>query len=165
MAQPPRKFTDALDQPITQPKDIVMPATGDIDDMRETLIERVTDLPNAARKADLLAFAEEKLSVMIHEASDQNPENFVFLAVNGRGPGAYGDPWVPRGVAVNMARKFVERLARAKVVNIRTVEAADADGARTMAIKRSASLRYPFSILSDPNPQGAQWLRTVMAEV
>lgn len=161
-----RKFTDALDQPITQPADITLPASGSIEGVRDTVIEPVGDLSNFTSKAEALKFNEELLDVIIAEASDgaTNPEPYVYLAVNGRGPMPNGEPWVPRGVPVKMARKYVERLCRAKPVAIRTVEAKDFDGSMTMKIKRSAALKYPFTVMSDPNPRGAQWLRDLMAQ-
>ncbi len=156
--------TDALDQPIVQPEDITLPASGSIDGVRDTVIEPVADLHNFNEKAAALAFNEEMLEVIIAESSDVNPEHYVFLSVNGRGPMKNGDPWVPRGVQVKLARKYVERLVRAKPVAIRTVEARDADGAQTMRIQRTSALKYPFSVLHDPNPRGGAWLRDLMAQ-
>jgi hypothetical protein len=158
-----RKPTDARDIQIEQPAEIVLPATGSIAGI-DTSIDVVQDTKLTRKKTEAEVFNEEKLTVMIHEAADQNPENFVFISVNGRGPGTRGEKWVQRGVPVVMARKFVEVLCRAKPVNIRTKEARDFDGAQTMRVQRTAALRYPFSVISDPNPAGAQWLRNVMAQ-
>ncbi len=156
--------TEALDQPIANIDDITLPASGSIDGIRDTVIEPVTDLHGFHEKAAALAFNEEILDVIIAESTDQNPEHFVFLAINGRGAMKGGNPWVPRGTMVSIARKYVERLCRAKPVSIRTVEAVDSDGAKTMRIQRSAALKYPFTVVRDPNPRGVQWLRDLLAQ-
>ncbi len=156
--------TEALDQPIGNLDDLTLPATGSIDGVRDTVIEPCTDMHGFPEKAAALAFNEEILDVIIAESTDQNPEHFVYLAINGRGAGAGGNPWVPRGVLVPLARKYVERLCRAKPVQIRTVEAVDADGAKTMRIQRASALKYPFTVVRDPNPRGVQWLRDLLAQ-
>ena len=139
-----RKFTDALDHPITQPPKIIVPSTGSIDGIREASIgptseiEPITDLQGYSDKAAQLAFMEEPMSILIHESTDQNPEYFVFLSVNGKGPMPGNTKWVPRGVQIDIARKYIEILCRAKPETIRTVEGVDNTGGKTMNIVRSA---------------------------
>ncbi len=158
------KAVDALDTPVAQPDDITFPASGSIDGVRETVIEPVADLYGFKEKAAALAFNEEILEVMISESNEQNPEHYVFLKVNGRGAMPNNVPWVPRGVPVKIARKYVERLCRAKPVNIRTVEARDMDGALTTRIHRTSALKYPFSVIYDPNPKGRAWLSNLLSQ-
>lgn len=154
------------------PEDVEIPATQDIDDkeirkraakkLAEPLVEPERNLAGFKEKANLMAFYEEKLEVTIMDSADPNPEPYVFLSVNGRGPMPYGSSWVPRNVPVKMARKYVEVLARAKTTTQRTFETTDHEGARTMGIKRTNTLRYPFSVSHDPNPRGRAWLQNLM---
>ncbi len=155
---------DALNFDTAAIDDITLPAHGSIDGVRDTVIEPVTDMHGFADKADRAKFNEEVLDVIIAESTDQNPEHFVYLSVNGRGAMPGGNPWVPRGVPVQLARKYVERLCYAKPVQIRPVEAVDQDGAKTMRIQRSAALKYPFTVVRDPNPRGVQWLRDLLRQ-
>jgi hypothetical protein len=163
-----RKFTDAIDHPIAQPESLEMPAAGDIDfdEVRESVIEPVTDMANFSTHAEALRFNEDMLTIMIHEGVEQtNPEPYVMLSVNGRGAMPGGNPWVPRGVPVTIARKYVERLCLAKPVTMRTVEAVMPDGSKGIEIKRNSTLQYPFSVMEDPAGQkGFQWLREKMAQ-
>ncbi len=158
-----RKFTDALDHELTDPSNIDLPSTGGIDGVRESSIQPVTDLGTFEDKAAKLAFGEETMTVIISEDSNPlNPEPYVYLANSGRGAMPNGVPWVPRGVPVDIKRKFVEQLCRAKPIAIKTVEVTQADGARGIQIQRNASLKYPFTVVRDDNPKGAAWLREML---
>lgn len=141
-----------------------MPATGDLPEYDNT-IERVSDMLTFKAKAAEEAFMNEPVEITIHESTDQNIEPTVFVAVNGEGGGPHKSPWLPRGVPVTVRRKIVERLARAKHVSIRTDEITNSRGERATDIKRYSALKYPFSVNHDPNPKGAAWLKSVLAEV
>lgn len=164
---------DARGLPIEQPDDVEIPTTGSIDEVRTRAakglstpeIESVADMLGAMDKFKRLAFYEEKLDVMLMDSMDPNPEPYVFVSVNGRGPmpGAVSQ-WVPRNQIIPMARKYVEVLARAKPVSMRTVDGIDAEGYKTKVLKQTMSLRYPFTVIRDPNPRGPAWLREVMRQ-
>jgi hypothetical protein len=164
--------TDARTFDTEQASDVILPATGGIEKARADAaaslnaqeIEPVLGkgMSELDAKAKLLAFYEEKLDVILLDTNDPNPEPHVFLSVNGRGPMPGGNPWVPRNVPVTMARKYVEQLCRAKPVRMRTVPGVDASGAKTMNVQRSSSLRYPFTVVRDPNPRGRAWLQELM---
>lgn len=115
-------------------------------------------------KLKKLAFAEEMVTIMIHESSDPNAEKLVYLAVNGEGAGPNKLPWVQRGVPIKIRRKFVERLARAKNENVGSVERVNPLGEREVVYPKSQALKYPFSVIEDRNPNGAAWLQEVLAE-
>lgn len=166
--------TDARKFETEQPDDVVLPSTGGVaaararaaDELNTQEIEPVLGqgVSDVEQKAQMLAFFEEKIEIHIHDSTDINPEPHIFLSVNGRGAMPDGSPWVPRAQNVTIARKYVEQLARAKPVNLRTVPALDGDGFKTTALKRTSSLRYPFSVIRDPNPKGAAWLRDLMRQ-
>lgn len=106
--------------------------------------------------AQELIFNEEFVEVMLHESTDENAENPVFTSCNG----------VPqyffRGVPQKVRRKYVAILASCKEHSVSTPEYTAGDGSRAMGIRRTSSLKYPFSIISDPNPRGAAWLKALL---
>lgn len=143
----------------TQTVEVALPASGSIrKELDELSAIEVHDKPLGTDYADALAFMEEKVTVMIHESSDVNDENPVQLACNGV------NQFFFRGQEQDVKRKYVEILARAKRSRISTPEITDGSGARTNAIRKATSLRYPFSVLYDANPKGPSWLKSVMAE-
>ena len=106
--------------------------------------------------AQELLFNEEMVEVMLHESTDTNAENPVFTACNGV------TQYFFRGEVQAVRRKFVAILACAKEHNVTTPEYTGSDGVRAISIKRTSSLKYPFSIISDPNPRGPAWLKALL---
>ena len=108
------------------------------------------------KQFDELKFNEEMVEVMLHESTDENAENPVFTSCNG----------VPqyffRGQPQRVRRKYVAILASCKEHSVSTPEYTAGDGSRAMGIRRTSSLKYPFSIISDPNPRGAAWLKALL---
>ena len=107
-------------------------------------------------QAQELLFNEEIVEVMVHETTDNNAENPIFTACNGVSQYFY------RGVPQQVKRKYVAILAACKEHGVSTPEYTAGDGSRAMGIKRTSSLKYPFSIIHDPNPRGAEWLRSLL---
>lgn len=103
-----------------------------------------------------LKFNEELVEVMVHETTDENAENPVFTACNGVTQYFY------RGVPQIVKRKYVAILAAAKEHGVTTPEYTGTDGVRATSIRRTSSLKYPFSVISDKNPRGAAWLRSLI---
>ena len=103
-----------------------------------------------------LKFNEELVEVMVHETADENADNPVFTACNGVTQYFY------RGVPQLVKRKYVAILASVKEHGITTPEYAAPDGSRAMSVRRTSSLKYPFSVLNDKNPRGAAWLRSLI---
>lgn len=103
-----------------------------------------------------LAFMEETMEVLVHESTDVNAEPIVHVAVNGI------NQFFPRGEPVAVKRKYVEILARAKETSIAT-QTVNTDRDVINRINKHTALRYPFSVISDPNPKGAAWLKSVLA--
>lgn len=101
-------------------------------------------------------FMEEFVEVMLHESTDENAENPVFTACNGV------PQYFSRGQVQRVRRKYVAILASCKEHAISTPEYTAGDGSRAMAIKRTSSLKYPFSMINDPNPRGPAWLRSLL---
>lgn len=104
-----------------------------------------------------LKFNEEFVEVMVHESTDTNAENPVFTACNGVTQYFY------RGQVQRVRRKYLAILASCKEHAVRTQEYTQQDGARATKIVRTSSLKYPFSVISDPNKRGAAWLKGLLA--
>ena len=155
----PEKELNTQELPGVEDKGVTLPSTGPI---AESLYElnkvEVHSQPLSNDYADALAMAEEMLTVMIHEDTDPNAEDPVQLGVNGI------NQFVFRGKPQDIRRKYVAVLARCKRTRISTPEVADGAGGRTNRVNQSSSLRYPFSVMYDPNPKGAVWLRNIMTE-
>jgi hypothetical protein len=127
----------------------------------DIVIER--DALNFSEKAARLAFMEEDVRVVINEDGGKNPEKFIYLSVNGVGPGPGGVPWVPRGVEITMKRKFLNVLAGARQVKYTNYEEVNTEGERESKQKATANDRYPFQVVEDSNPRGIDWLRQLRA--
>lgn len=130
-------------------------AAIDVDPRDEYDIDVTADMG----KAERLAFAEEQMIINISPSAERFPEDPVMVSVNGRAC------YIPRGRKCVVRRKYVERLARAVVDTIRqdlSTEALNPTKVNTLTI--SPSLKYPFSVIHDPNPRGPQWLQKLMAE-
>lgn len=104
-----------------------------------------------------LIFNEEELIVMVHETTDENAENPIFTSCQGV------PQYFSRGVEQRVKRKYVAILASCKEHAVSTPTYTAPDGARAMSIKRTSSLKYPFSVLHDPNPRGPAWLKGLIA--
>lgn len=147
---------DTREQELNKDIDLILPASGDI--VRNDQQIEVMDTPIADNYAASLAFMEEPVEVMLHESTDPNADNPVQVACNGV------NQFFWRGQPITVKRKFVEILARSKQTAIQTKEVRDHSGALTTAIGKTTALRYPFSIISDQNRNGAVWLKRTLSE-
>lgn len=151
-----RTVIDSSDVKIKQQDTVILSAYGDTNHAPADSIEIAPSL-SSSYAADL-AFAEEKVDVIVHESTDPAAENIVEVFNNGVRQNFI------RGQVQTVKRKFVEVLARAKSTGIQTQEYADNVGDRGVRIIRHSALRYPFSVMSDPSPKGAAWLKGILAE-
>lgn len=113
-------------------------------------------------KAKKLAFLEQMVTVELSEGTDIDAEKFIFLSVNGVGPGPNGFEWVPRGVPVRMKRKYLEVLARARQVKYKNHEQTNREGVQESFQRARSADIYPFTIIEDSR-EGIDWLRQLRA--
>lgn len=146
------------DMKVGQEQEIVIPSTGNLVRPDEPEIH-VPDGPTINEYAKQLAFMEELVTVLVHESQQENDIPLVDVYVNGVAQ------FFPRGEPVTCKRKYVEGLARAKPVAISTEVRERNSENPTNVVHRRQSLRYPFSVIEDKNPNGSAWLRKVLAEV
>ncbi len=132
-----------------------IPAVGDVSVEAEA-IEPV-DVPLESDRAQMMAFMEEKVTIHLHDPQDNNPEPIVPVGVNGK------VLYLRRGQQHTLPRKYIEVLARARRVNYNTQEAVAADGSRTMQLRSTTTLQYPFTVINDTQ-KGQDWLQRIMNE-
>jgi hypothetical protein len=153
---------DATEEQVGQDVAVDMSATQDIKKLKRTDHNLESDILVVSGDgldksyAAQLAFLEEPVEVMVHESTDQNAEPIVHVAVNGI------NQFFPRGEAVTCKRKFLSALATARTTSVST-KTVNTDTDVINRINKQTALRYPFSVVRDPNPLGAAWLKSVLA--
>ena len=153
---------DSTDEQGPVEEKLVLPASGRLkrDKLASEPVQEIEVAPayGSMEKAAKLAFMEEKIDVMVHETTDPNAEQIVETWANG-----VSQRFI-RGQVQTVKRKFVNILACAKNTGITTKDARDYNGDQTTVIGRHTALKYPFSIVRDDNPRGAQWLKSTLAQ-
>lgn len=150
------KVLDTREQQIGQEGVVTMKPHGDPELDKPDI--QVIDGPRASEKAEELAFMEEPVTVMVLESQNEFDHAIVTIGVNGRNQNFV------RGQPITVKRKYVEGLARAKPVGYRNEEYTMEDGTRSFRYPKRTGLRFPFQIVRDDNPRGADWLRKILAE-
>ena len=150
-----RRETNSFELEVGQAPDIILKdgtlATGGL------TLEAI-DKPLNADWLDDVAFMEEEIEIIVMESSDPNAENPVTVGNNGVFKQFF------RGKPTVCKRKFADCLI-VKSGRVTTPKVKNAAGEDAFAIRQQSAHMYPFSIIRDPNPKGAEWLRRRMAEV
>jgi hypothetical protein len=149
-------MVEALDHPVGAAGDVHMETTGAPALMRPE-VEVETRMPPLALM-DELKFMEELIQVEVHPANEQYPEPCISVWNDGR------HQLFIRGHKQIVKRKFVEVLARSKPITYQNVEYVDEQGNRRVKYPMRTNLRFPFVVLRDANPRGAEWLKKVLAQ-
>lgn len=108
--------------------------------------------------AEIEAFMQEEIVIVIFKSTDKNAVERVPVGVNGE------TAWLPRDMKLRIPRKFVERLARAQEATFQTHDNPDQRMDEGKIIRRTNGQVFPFAVLSDPNPRGPAWLARVTRE-
>ncbi|NIB43814.1 hypothetical protein HBA55_29700 [Pseudomaricurvus alkylphenolicus] len=110
-------------------------------------------------KAKILAFMEESVEVEIADVTDQHADATFPIWVNGQ------CEVFQRGTRKWVKRKFVEGLARARTTSYRNELRTNPEtGERFYAWPRQTGFRYPFSVVTENNPNGSRWLAETMRQ-
>ena len=156
------RFLDAQDHDIRQSETREMQSTGDARDALSSNVHVETEMGfqvvGTKEKADMLAFMEQELEVMVHDSN--NPQDVPIPMFQNDGRSQY----FIRGKTQTVKRKFVEILARCKQTTFSNQLYQDAAGADAYRYPSHTALMFPFSIISDPHPRGRDWLKTVLNE-
>lgn len=112
------------------------------------------DVVSSMDEATALLFAEDKLTIVIHNSNERHQEDPVPVGVNGR------MAYVKRGQNTIMPRKYVERLLRAQSDSVeQDITAREEADFNRLTIRPTQ--RYPLSVLHDPHPNGRAWLQSI----
>jgi hypothetical protein len=147
------KTLNTTDMEIGQVPDIIL-SNGTIN--RGAAIEAVGEKLNTDY-LDALAFMEDPMEIMVMETSDDNAENPVLVGNGGQFMAFY------RGIPTLTRRKFVDSLI-VKTSRVTTPKIRNGAGEDAFAIRQNSAHKFPFSVISDKNPKGAEWLRGRLAE-
>jgi hypothetical protein len=121
-------------------------------------VEPVLALEGLDKVAREEAFMNELVEIIVHTTTDENAPPTVLVNVNGT-----NQP-IPRGVPVQIRRKYVEVLARCKETKYRQPDRDMMNPEQGNEMVGRTALVYPFQLVSDPNPKGPAWLAAVQAE-
>lgn len=150
-------ITDSTDQEVPQPTPDFLETHVALPEEVDVVIAPASGAGDS-RRFNELKFNEDEMEVMVHESTDANAENPVFTACNGV------SQYFFRGQVQKVKRKYVAILASAREHSLTTKECIMPDGSRGVKLERSASLKYPFSVISDPaGKRGADWLKSMLA--
>lgn len=134
-----------------------LPVIDDVDDLADDVV--LTEEELARGYAEELAFQEELVTIRIHRGREKYAPTTVDLHVNGK------SIWVPVERDVRIKRKFVEVLARAQPIDVRTESGAiegDEGAATINKVHRSQTPNYAFSVLGAQSARERQWLDSLI---
>ena len=154
-----RGFIDTNEQKVGQDRTRSMKSTGPAREALEPGLVEPVENPVSKEKLDMLAFMEEELTILVHDSNDPTDEPFPEV-ING---GDRNRQYFIRGQEQQVKRKYVEVLARAKRTTRGNEKFKDANGDDAYRYPSHSALRYPFSVIHDPNPRGKDWLKSVLA--
>lgn len=124
-------------------------------------VEQVTDMANFNEHAALEAFYNEPVTVFIYEGQN-NDIPYVQLNINGESP-LPGSDYLVRGKEHTIKRKFVEVLANMRPVTY-TQPYKGTNSDLENYYKPQVTVRFPFSVVHDANPQGRKWIQSLMGK-
>lgn len=105
---------------------------------------------------DEMAFANEIVTVRIHQSTDKNAHPLPDVFVNGR------VQRFPRGEEIQVRRCYVERLARAMATTYGNVKVKDQNGEDKYIYPPSTAEIYPFTVIGD-SAKGDAWLKSILS--
>jgi len=118
----------------------------------------VVDKPMPKDALDMEAFMNERVTIVVNPPSNADEPMLVQVGVNGV------NQFIPRGEPIAVKRKYVEVLARAKRTDFAQTLDERLGETEFNNLRTMHSLRFPFSVLHDPNPNGHAWMTGVLAE-
>ena len=118
-----------------------------------------SEILEISNDVDSAAFFNEMVDIIVHESTDPAAIPIPQINVNGV------NQFFLRGQKQSVKRMFVARLARMK--QTRYTQQISNDPTNGHVIQRMiphVGLRYPFSVISDPNPKGPAWLQKILRD-
>lgn len=118
----------------------------------------VVDKPLPKDAFELEAFMNDMVTIVVNPPNDPDEPMLVQVGVNGV------NQFIPRGVPIDVKRKYVEVLARAKRTDFKQNLDERLGEQAFNLVHPMHSLRYPFSVISDPFRNGGAWLTAILRE-
>ncbi len=154
----PNKAFEPMEQVIGQDVERKMSSTGPASESLEAATIQVVDRPVDREKLAMLAFMEEPVSIHIHSVTDPTAEQVFQIFNNGQ------SETFKRNETKTVKRKFVDCLATRKLTTFTQERRRGEDGVMHDVQIPHTALKYPFSVVEDRHPRGADWLRAVLAQ-
>ena len=109
------------------------------------------------KAAEVEAFMNQLLTVVVHKDGTQGAYDVITPNVNGT-----NQPII-RGEKQKIRRKYVEALAHSRLTVYEQV-IPDVNRPENFIMRETTVLAYPFSVMDDPHPDGAEWLNNLLAQ-
>lgn len=106
---------------------------------------------------ELEKFMNEVLVIVAHHDNQEGALDVINPCVNG-----INQPII-RGAQQKVKRKYVEVLARARSTKYHQRQM-DAGDPSSLLMVPNSKMYYPFTVISDPNPKGREWLEAITRE-
>lgn len=120
-------------------------------------IETVTEREFESVK-EMEAFMNERVTIVVHKTADKNESPRVPVGLNGE------IVWLPRDIPVRIPRRLVGVLAQSQEASFSTDDNPNPNADEGKIITRRKAMATQFSVMHDPNPLGAAWLRRAIRE-
>lgn len=144
---PAKKETNVVSEEVAQGRALDLGEIGDPGPIE----------PAAENDIRLEAFMNDKLRIIVHETAEDGQLQIICPQVNGT-----NQPII-RGKETMVKRKYVEALARCSTTKY-TQTTPDASKPDNIQMIPRRAITYPFTVLEDPHPNGAEWLRQIKAQ-
>lgn len=108
-------------------------------------------------QAELEKFMNEMLEIYVHPSPNKEDNPVIVPNVNG-----VNQP-IPRGKVCRIKRKYVEALARNRHTRYEQ-KVPDATKPHQYIMSPDVVVKDPFTVRSDPNPKGPEWLQAILNE-
>lgn len=152
------KPIDVMEQQIGQDNPRILKNDGPSKDALEPALVQPVDRPVDKEKIEMLAFMAEPVTVHILPTTDPSAEQVFEIGNN-------GDKVVfKRGETKTVQRRFVNELATRKVTTYTQQFKPDQWGVPIQVQVPHTALRYPFQVVQDNHPRGADWLKFTLAQ-
>ncbi len=153
-----RKALETQEQQVGQDHPRVMKSTGPAKESLEPARIQRVGRAVSSEKLEALKFGEDVLTVMVHDSTNPIDDPIPEVWNDGK-PQRF-----ERGKEMQVKRKYVEVLARAKKTTYTQKKIKDGNGDDTYVQVPHTALKYPFAVLHDPSPRGRDWLKNILQE-
>jgi hypothetical protein len=160
------KILETAEQEVGQREARKVSSTGPaLESVKPAAFLESPEKPVDKEHLEMIAFSRQMVTIVINDSAEKNAENPIYCANNGNLPMVDGKPgWLFRNKEYTIERRFVESLARAKITSYTQRDEVAPDSTPHKIMVPHTACRYPFRVIHDPHPRGADWLKSVLLE-